>query len=173
MQSCGGKVAFPIFFALLCIGYAGYGSSEPDQAATYSIEVEKPLAATADENLEVDLIWVIVRNGPGSWAEDADWDEYIFRFTNRSDSSLRLATVYLHDSLDTALQTNGRRRELIKQSKQSVKRYDREGLRVKAGMGGDALTAAGSAVCQHKFWGSARRSKLLKWIHTTGHQPGV
>ncbi len=34
-------------------------------------------AATAPDGLTVTVHTVLVRNGPGSWVRDADWDEYM------------------------------------------------------------------------------------------------
>ena len=110
------------------------------------LEIVDPLTTTSDARLEINLHWVIVRDGPGTWAQNADWDEYLLRIRNLSDRSIRISDVAVYDSLDTRLQTTGRRPDLVKASKQTTKRYKKEGLQVKAGMGGAALMAAGGAV---------------------------
>ena len=52
-------------------------------------------AATAPDGLTVTVHTVLVRNGPGSWVRDADWDEYIVTFENSAPSALRIETLRL------------------------------------------------------------------------------
>ena len=37
----------------------------------------KPLSQSTDEKISASLNWVVVRDGPGTWAKNADWDEAI------------------------------------------------------------------------------------------------
>jgi hypothetical protein len=78
-------------------------------------------AATAPDGLTVTIHTVLVRNGPGSWVRDADWDEYILTIKNSSMSpmkieALRLYSPYLPDpqqsSLDLQLLENQSRETL-------------------------------------------------------------
>ena len=78
----------------------------------------------------MNLDWVIVRNGPGSWAEDADWDEYLVRVSNNSEVSVRITSATVFDSLLTALETSGQRTHLIDESKKTTERYSGQGLSV-------------------------------------------
>ena len=43
-------------------------------------EIAKPIASATDKRLVANLDWVIVRKGPGEWAKNADWDEFLLRF---------------------------------------------------------------------------------------------
>ncbi len=52
-------------------------------------------AATAPEGLTVTVHTVLVRNGPGIWVRDADWDEYIVSFKNSASSAVRIETLRL------------------------------------------------------------------------------
>lgn len=65
-------------------------------------------AATAPDGLTVTVHTVLVRNGPGSWVRDADWDEYILTVKNSSRSAmkiefLRLYSPYLPASQQSSL----------------------------------------------------------------------
>lgn len=103
------------------------------------------LASSADQQLEVTLDWVIVRDGPGTWARNADWDEYLLRIRNRSDESVRVTGIAIYDSLSFRQETTNSRKRLVDASRATTKRYDAEGLTVKAGIGGGTLMAAGVA----------------------------
>ncbi len=131
---------------LLCIAISGCSSGATVRDESDSIAIIKPLTTSANQFLEASLDWVIIRGGPGSWADNVDWDEYLLHVTNISESSIRITSVYVYDSLNTALETNGQRPELVEQTKQSKKRYNGQGFTVRAGMGGDAMMAAGGAV---------------------------
>jgi hypothetical protein len=131
---------------LVCIVILGCGSSQELQTESESIAVTKSLATKQNQDLSVALNWVIVRNGPGSWVTNADWDEYILRITNSTGSSIRITAVQVTDALGAVLDTSSQHRQLIRQSKKTIKRYKGHDLEVKAGAGADALMVAGSAV---------------------------
>lgn len=109
------------------------------------LELEAPLAMESDSDLVVALDWVIVRDGPGTWSKNADWDEYLFRIHNRGADEVTIERVVLYDSMEMPIQSNSNRKQLIKGSKTATKRYKAEGLEVKAGLGGAGLVAAGGA----------------------------
>ena len=52
-------------------------------------------AATAPDGLTVTVHTVLVRNGPGSWVRDADWDEYIVTLSNSAQAAVRIETLRL------------------------------------------------------------------------------
>ena len=58
----------------------------------------QPLATASDKNVSAMLIWVIVRNGPGTWAKNADWDEYLVNVVNESKESIQIINVTIIDS---------------------------------------------------------------------------
>jgi hypothetical protein len=101
------------------------------------------LAIASDGGLEAEVGFVIVRNGPGAWAKNADWDEYLVRVRPRAAGPVRIVAATLVDSLGTRLAPAGDRKHLVKASKQSVARYRHSGLKVKAGMGGAGFVATG------------------------------
>ena len=49
------------------------------------IQTTKPLAAASDRQVSATLDWVVVRDGPGTWAKNADWDEYLLTVNNQSE----------------------------------------------------------------------------------------
>lgn len=101
------------------------------------------IAVAQDERLEAAVVFVIVRNGAGAWAKNADWDEYLLSVRNRSGEPLRITGAMLVDSLGIELAPASDRKRLVKASKQTVSRYRHSGLKVKAGMGGTGLAFTG------------------------------
>ena len=53
------------------------------------LEVTQPLATASNQNVSAELIWVIVRDGPGTWAKNADWDEYLVNVVNESKKAIQ------------------------------------------------------------------------------------
>ncbi len=109
------------------------------------LELAGPLAVESDANLAVAFDWVIVRDGPGTWSKNADWDEYLFRIHNQGANEVTIESVVIYDSMETPVQSNSNRKQLIKGSRRAARRYKTEGLEVKAGLGGAGLAAAGGA----------------------------
>lgn len=108
-------------------------------------ETGMPLERAARNGLELELTWVIVRDGPGSWARNADWDEYLLSARNVGNGPLTLIRVEVHDSQGVTAEPGQDRAELVKASKATAKRYREEGIEVRAGLGGATLAAAGGA----------------------------
>ena len=129
---------------ILALALTGCGGSkvlkEPIQFVPQSA-----LAGTGDSRLDASLEWVIVRDGPGTWAKNADWDEYLISVRNRSDSTLTITSARIVDSLDTAIDADDNRKRLVKESRKTTKRYKGQGVKVKAGVSGAALAVAGTA----------------------------
>jgi hypothetical protein len=128
---------------LLAVSLAGCGGSklldDPQP-----LVLERPLTTTSDRRLEAHLDWVIIRGGPGTWVKNADWDEYLMRARNLSDEPIRITGVTVYDSLDTRLESSANINNLISMSKKTTSRYKAEGVKVKAGVGGETLMAAGT-----------------------------
>ena len=113
---------------------------------TQPIQTAQPLTTTVDPRVEVILDWVIVRDGPGTWARNADWDEYLLRVNNRSNEPIKVTQVTVIDSLDTRIQRRLGRKQLVKNSKMTARRYKESGIKVKAGRSAGTLLVAGTAV---------------------------
>ena len=103
------------------------------------IELKQPLASVADAAASVRLDWVIVRDGPGSWARDADWDEYLMTVSNQTDGTIRVTNVEVVDQLGIPVTRGSGREELIAGSRVTVRRYADEGLEIRAGVGAETL----------------------------------
>lgn len=108
-----------------------------------NLDLQGSLVVESDAKLTAGFDWVIVRDGPGTWAKNADWDEYLFRIHNTSDDEISIESVVIYDSLDTMITSDSSRKQLIKGSRAASKRYKEEGLKVKAGLGGMGLVAVG------------------------------
>lgn len=130
-----------VFLLIACLLAACGGSKvtkEPDP-----LVVSKPLATASDMRLSANLDWIIYRDGPGSWAKDVDWDEYLIRVQNLSVEPIRITNVVVFDSTGTRVERGGNLRQLVDGTKQTKRRYKDEGLKVNAGAGG--LVIAGTA----------------------------
>ena len=106
-------------------------------------EPTQALAAAADDRLAATLDFVIVRNGPGAWAKNGDWDEYLLRTRALGASPVQVLRVEVVDSLGRALSPAASRKALVKASRDQVRRYRSSGLKVRAGLGGAAIAATG------------------------------
>ena len=101
--------------------------------------VPQSLATASDQHLSATVDWVIVRDGPGTWAKNVDWDEYLIRVQNLSDESIRVTNITILDSLGTRIETRENRKQLVRGTKKTKRRYAGEGLTVKAGAGAGTL----------------------------------
>ncbi len=144
------KLLFPVGVVLLLVSVSGCGGSkvlkEPEP-----LVVTESLAVASDARLSVNLDWVIVRDGPGTWARNAFWDEYLLRIRNESDQPIKLTELVIVDSLNTRIAVQHGRKQLVAGSKQSARRYKKSGIKVVASSGrvtSDAaiLTGMGAGV---------------------------
>ncbi len=110
------------------------------------VQTTQSLAANSDQEVVATLDWVIVRDGPGTWAKNADWDEYLLRVSNQSDQPIKVTQLTVVDSLDTRIEPQSGRKQLIKNSKKTSRRYKKSGIKVKAGRGAGTMLVAGAAV---------------------------
>jgi hypothetical protein len=126
----------------MLVGLSGCGGTkilkEPQPLA-----VEGALATGSDARVAVNLDWIIVRDGPGTWAKNADWDEYLVTLRNHSGGPLAVTAVAVVDSSEMRHGSIASRKKLVKASRQTAKRYRGQGIDVKAGVGGGALVVAG------------------------------
>jgi hypothetical protein len=111
-----------------------------------AMQVTQPLAEVADQRVAAKLNWVIVRGGPGTWAKNADWDEYLVTIENRSDGTAQVTQLVVVDSLGARNEPQLERKQLVKNSKANARRYKESGIKVKAGVGSGTMMLAGAAV---------------------------
>ena len=109
-----------------------------------AMEFENPLAVAGDESLDATLEWVIVKDGPGTWAKNAWWDQYLLNVRNTGAKPLTLTNVQVVDSLETVVDSHPDRRSLVRASKQTRKRYRGEDIDVRPGAGVGTLVAVGT-----------------------------
>lgn len=103
------------------------------------------IATGSDLRLGASLDWVIARDGPGTWARNADWDEYLIRMENIGDQSLQIIDVAVVDSLGFHVDSRHNRSQLVKGTKETKRRYKDGGIEVKAGLSGKVLVGASVA----------------------------
>jgi len=132
-------------FLLLLLGLSGCGGTkvlkEPEP-----LVVTRSLATASDQHLSATLDWVIFRDGPGTWAKNVDWDEYMIGVKNLGGDSLQLTNITVLDSLGTPIEPRQSRKQLVKGTKETKRRYKGEGLKVKAGVSGGVLVGTGIVV---------------------------
>jgi hypothetical protein len=137
--------SFSIAFLLSACVVAGCGGTkvlkEPQPMQT-----TQPLATVSDQRATTILDWVIVRDGPGTWAKNADWDEYLLRVSNLSDQPIQVTSLIIVDSLNTRIESQPGRKQLVKSSRKTARRYEESGVKVKAGQGAGTMLIAGAAV---------------------------
>ena len=135
----------------------------------------QPLASASDRQVTATLDWVIVRDGPGTWARNADWDEYLMTVSNRSDRPIEVTDVIVVDSIDTRVASQADRKQLVRASKEAARRYDEFGIDVKAGYGADTLIGAGAVVTGVGLAGTAALSgaTIVSGITTGGAAAGA
>ena len=138
------KLGAIIVAATLWSCLAGCGGSkvlnEPNP-----LTVTQSLATASDQRLSATLDWVIVQGGPGTWAKNAYWDEYLLRISNQSDLPIQLTDIIVVDSLNTRTAPLSERKQLVKGSKKTTKRYKKSGIKVHAGSGTRKMLVAGAA----------------------------
>lgn len=109
------------------------------------MEMTEPLVSASDGNLVSQLDWIIVKDGPGTWAKNAYWDEYLIRVTNQSADAITVTGVTVVDGLATTVDSAADRKTLVKASKQARRRFKKQDLDVRPGAGSGVLIAAGTA----------------------------
>jgi hypothetical protein len=130
--------------SLLLVALAGCGGTKVLKEPR-PIQTTQPLATASDHRLTVMLDWVIVRDGPGTWAKNSDWDEYLLKVSNLSDQPIHVTRLTVVDSLSTRIESRSTRKALVSGSKETARRYEKAGMKVKAGSGAGAMLVAGAA----------------------------
>jgi len=138
------RLFLPVGVVVLLASMTGCGGTKVLKDPE-SFVVNQPLATATDEVLSASLNWVVVRDGPGTWAKNADWDEYLISVQNMSVESLQLTDIVVVDSLGTRVVVGNSRKMLVKGAKSAKRRYKDEGLKVKAGAGAGTMMVAGAA----------------------------
>lgn len=107
-----------------------------------SVELQHPLAVGADDALAVTLDWVVIKDGPGTWASNAFWDEYRMHVANVSGMPVSISQIQVIDSLNATHVSIADRQALLDASKRTEDRYAEQSLDVQPGAGAAGMTAA-------------------------------
>ena len=133
---------YPFNFVLVLALVSGCGGTkvlkEPQPLA-----IAQSIAVASDDALSARLDWIIYRDGPGTWAKNVDWDEYMIGVRNITGESLQVTDIDVVDSLGTQVIPRQNRKDLVKGTKETKRRYKGEGFKVKAGVSGAVLLGAG------------------------------
>ena len=107
-----------------------------------AVELQHPLAVAANERVAATLDWVVIKDGPGTWASNAFWDEYRFRIANVTDVPISISQIQVIDSLNTTHVSIADREALLDASRLTEARYAEHSLDVQPGAGAAGMTAA-------------------------------
>jgi hypothetical protein len=107
------------------------------------LRIEGSIASSSNDQLAASLDWVIVRGGQGTWARNADWDQYMLRVQNHSEEPIELESVLVFDSMLATHAPTPNRKKLVKASRGIARRYADADIDIRAGMGGASLLVAG------------------------------
>ena len=116
------KLLYQSGVLLLLLALSGCGGTKVLKEPK-PLVVAQSLAIASDQRLSATLDWVVVRDGPGTWAKNVDWDEYLIRVQNLSDDSIRVTKIAVLDSIGTRVDTRENRSQLVKGTKQTKRRY--------------------------------------------------
>lgn len=130
------------------------------------LEPKSAIATASDLRLSARIDAVIVRDGPGSWSKNADWDEYLLHVQATSGWSLDITRVVVIDSLGKRHKPRAYMSELADESRAIAKRYEDEDLEVTANAGA-ALFWTGY------FVGGASAAAGLATLGTAGAAAGA
>ena len=78
---------------------------------------------------------MIVREGPGTWPRNADWDEYLIEVRHISAAPIQLTGITLFDSMDQPNTASASRSALVDASRKNARRYRDSGFKFAAGRG--------------------------------------
>jgi len=140
-----GKATLTVFLVCLAALLSACGGSKliKDPAP---IEPTTHLEQVGDRQVMVTLQWVIVRDGPGSWAKYANWDEYLLSVNNQTGEEIQITAAHIVDSMGFKYPGDSDRKRLVQASKETIRRYKEIDIDIIAGYGGGvALIAAGVA----------------------------
>jgi hypothetical protein len=134
-------VAVPFACALLLPGCGGTKVMRD----AHPLSGAPAITASSDPALVATLDSVIVRNAPGSWARDANWDEYRLRVRSASATNVQVAGLVLVDALGARVPSSTDRGDLVDASREVEKRYAESGRLVRDGPSGAWMFVGGVA----------------------------
>ena len=136
-----------VIYTFLLSGISGCATGNKIIEQPEPFELNTPLGTWKGKTLNISLDWIIVRDGPGAWATNAYWDQYIFHVENLSETDVHISNVYIVDFLrQKVLVSNEIQSDRFRWlSKNIARRYRRENIPIQPGAGMDVVqTVAGS-----------------------------
>lgn len=100
-----------------------------------------PMLTVEDTHLNFSLDRLMFRNSHGSWAKDANWDEYLM--TLQTSNDIIIESVMIEDIMGEWHEPQTTRKALNKSTKQVKKKYKKAGYKIKLGSGSTHATAVG------------------------------
>lgn len=100
-----------------------------------------PMLVAQDPHITVALDLLMFRNSQGSWAKDANWDEYLLSVYPKSE--VVIESVLIEDLMGDSHQPETTRKALNESTKSLKKKYKKAGYKVKIGSGSTHATAVG------------------------------
>ena len=91
------------------------------------LELSIPVAAATDERILASIDAVIVRNGPGTWVRDAEWDEYLIRIRALSDATVQVRGIAVFDALQGRVEPRANGKSLLEGTRETRARYAQAG----------------------------------------------
>ncbi len=107
--------------------------------------LSEPVGWSQDDHLRASVDHIIVRDGPGSWARNADWDQYQLTLRNLGPAAIQIESIMIIDAFETAIAPGNSRKNLVHGSREVRQRYDAADLDVKSGAAAPTLVGAGAA----------------------------
>ena len=140
------RIADYALLAAVSVTLTGCGNGTKLLKQVDTIEPVAPMATTTDDRIAASLDWVLVRNAPGSWARNADWDEYRLQVANNGETPVTLIDISVIDAQGVVIASGTDRKTLVKRSKEIVRRYDRDDIEITAGLHSGAMSAMGAGI---------------------------
>jgi len=113
------------------------------------LHLGRPLAEAQDNHMSAQILAIVVRDGPGSWIDAADWDEYRIALSNVGHAPLSVASVDLIDAVGVSVKARDSARTLGEDTQHVGARY-KSAIAQTAEVGvvgvGVAATAAGASL---------------------------
>ena len=123
-----------VVLAILAANLTGCVSAKYQSAPKQTAPLPLNLSTTTP-TLEAYVQSVVVYHGPGSWKNDAYWDEYIVSFINRSDTAITIDSATLVDGLDQEQSPGGDPWVLEDVSRANLKKFEHHGKQILVGTG--------------------------------------
>ena len=137
------KVVLLVFWFIVLLGCGGPRiNTKPQELSDHGA-----MTVLADPHMEISLNHILYRNSPGSWAKDANWDEYILSVKSREfPNDITIVGIYIEDLMGVRHANETTRKELNQSTRAIKKKYKKAGYKIKIGAGSTHASVAGVSV---------------------------